>query len=373
MGNTKRSLTFWVLVLGLCIGAIVLVPFFRANKANKSEAEGTQKEQTKNLSEFGDAAIRPTSKSGYKTLREKAAKTSSEFEDNSSIQPIAMKDKRIRQREIEALGKTGDSQSITLLISVLKDEDMDIRGVVDYIYTDVNYVHSEDMLLIEETLVKIGKPAVKPLIAVLKDRNNNYARARAIKILGKIGDSQAVKSLVALLKDKDWDIRWRVVKALGEIGDNSAIKPLVITLKDEDRRVRYRAVEALENMGDKQRIVELLASLKDEDFYVQLKVIEALKIIAGEDFGEWQKQELLEQNQWLMQKLVQRQFEQQKQKLLKEQTKLLRERQLLEQNKDRFSAQELLEQQKLLERSSQKLLEQEQWLEENKEKFSTQK
>ncbi|MCK4905380.1 HEAT repeat domain-containing protein, partial [bacterium] len=230
--RTSRKSTFWILVLGLCIGAIVLVPFFCANKANKSEAEGTQKEQTENLSKLSETTV--TSNNEVKTLRERAANPLSEFEDNASITPIAIKDKRILYREIEVLEKTEDiSQAVELLISALKDGDMEVRErEFDYLPDGPG-----GLLQIEEALIRIGKPAVESLIIVLKDKHSNYARSRAIKVLGKIGDSQALKPLIAVLKDKDWDIRWRTAKALGELGDSSAIKPLTIALKDEDRRV----------------------------------------------------------------------------------------------------------------------------------------
>ena len=52
----------------------------------------------------------------------------------------------------------------------------------------------------ENTLVKIGKPAVEPLIEVLKDKENP-ARVSAAKILGKIGDGSAIKPLIDCLTE----------------------------------------------------------------------------------------------------------------------------------------------------------------------------
>ncbi|MDH5704130.1 MAG: HEAT repeat domain-containing protein, partial [Aigarchaeota archaeon] len=50
------------------------------------------------------------------------------------------------------------------------------------------------------TLVKIGTPAVKPLIAALKYKNQNV-RAAAAEALGEIGDPRAVEPLTRLLSD----------------------------------------------------------------------------------------------------------------------------------------------------------------------------
>lgn len=52
----------------------------------------------------------------------------------------------------------------------------------------------------ENALVKIGKPAVEPLIEALKDKENP-ARVSAAKILGKIGNGRAIKPLISCLTD----------------------------------------------------------------------------------------------------------------------------------------------------------------------------
>lgn len=54
----------------------------------------------------------------------------------------------------------------------------------------------------ENKLIKIGKPAVEPLIEVLKNKNNP-ARGYAAKILGQIGDRRAIEPLVDCLTELD--------------------------------------------------------------------------------------------------------------------------------------------------------------------------
>ena len=78
---------------------------------------------------------------------------------------------------------SAQADGVDKLINQLKDENCSVR------------------IAAAKTLVKIGKPAVEPLIAVLKDKNELFARQTAAKALGKIGDSRAVEPLVAILKD----------------------------------------------------------------------------------------------------------------------------------------------------------------------------
>ena len=63
----------------------------------------------------------------------------------------------------------------------------------------------------------------------------------------KIGEP-AVEPLIEALKDKDQDVRWEAALALGNIGDERAVEPLIEALKDEDEDVREAAGEALEKI-----------------------------------------------------------------------------------------------------------------------------
>jgi HEAT repeat protein len=66
-------------------------------------------------------------------------------------------------------------------------------------------------------LVKIGSPAVEPLIGLLKDENA-WLRSFAAEGLGELGDKRSVQPLVALLKDEDEEVRRSATKALSKLG-----------------------------------------------------------------------------------------------------------------------------------------------------------
>ena len=75
-----------------------------------------------------------------------------------------------------------------------------------------------------EALVRIGPPAVKPLIAVLKDQRGDVrstasqARSKAAQALGEINDRRAVEPLTAALNDPDLDVQRNVAAALFVLG-----------------------------------------------------------------------------------------------------------------------------------------------------------
>lgn len=149
---------------------------------------------------------------------------------------------------------------INPLLSALKDQNTDIKNIAI------------------ETLVGIGKPAVKNLIAALSDENLEI-RKGCIEALGKIGDNNAVEPLILALKDDDAGIRWKAVKALGILGDKRAIEPLITALNDENNNNRRKAVEMLGEIGDTRAIEPLLAVLKDKDAGVRYFAVGSLKKI----------------------------------------------------------------------------------------------
>lgn len=97
--------------------------------------------------------------------------------------------------------------------------------------------------------------AVAPLIALLKDKKAleggdclcNCAPQAVIEALVKIGEP-AVGPLIAELANDDKEIRERVAWALGEIRDVRAVEPLRALLKDRSYAVQQAAEKALQKI-----------------------------------------------------------------------------------------------------------------------------
>ena len=173
----------------------------------------------------------------------------------------ALKDRywNVRVCAVKALGDIGDARAVEPLIVILKRkyEDRDVREEAIRALGRIGDLRAVKPLLNEtewmsylitiekwDELVKIGKPAVKPLIGV-SEHEDTDVRACAAETLGKIGDVRAIEPLIAALKDRYWNVRVCAAKALGEIGDTRAVKPLMAALKDENMDVHKAAEKAI--------------------------------------------------------------------------------------------------------------------------------
>jgi HEAT repeat protein len=77
--------------------------------------------------------------------------------------------------------------------------------------------HEQVRTLATWALVKIGPPAVGPLVAALWDTSTNV-RAAAAQALGEIGDPQATPSLIAAQDTENTEVRKAIAAALVKIG-----------------------------------------------------------------------------------------------------------------------------------------------------------
>lgn len=102
-----------------------------------------------------------------------------------------------------------------------------------------------------EALVKIGKPAVEPLIRGL-DNPDDTVKLKIIETLAEIGDPRATKPLIMLMEGK-WienEIIFNAAAALGKIKDPRAIIPLVNLFCKVHGEIRENAAWALAEIGE---------------------------------------------------------------------------------------------------------------------------
>jgi hypothetical protein len=139
----------------------------------------------------------------------------------------------------------GQTEDLTKLIGKLKEKRPDARArVVD-------------------ALVKIGAPAVDPLIAALKDPNSTV-RDNALTALGRIGDPRAVEPLIAVIRDSDVAISFGAAQVLRRFNDPRAIEPLLADMSDPNPTVRGWATLALCETMDTRAIEPMIAVLNDK-------------------------------------------------------------------------------------------------------------
>jgi HEAT repeat protein len=187
--------------------------------------------------------------------------------------------------------RKGEKEALNRMIKILSDENDKISSSFF------------------EFLVKMGEPAVKPLIEALTI-SKSQSSLPIIEALGEIGDPRAIYALTTKLKDKDWQVRstaalaigWikhpkgvkaltralkdknfvvrrNAARALGEIKSNEAVGALIKALGDKDWQVRSTAAWALGEIKDPEAVIPLTKKLKDKDKEVVIKTIDALRAI----------------------------------------------------------------------------------------------
>lgn len=172
----------------------------------------------------------------------------------------------VGEQDMEVLAKMGDP-AIKPLIGLMDSEGSQLRiyaatALQNLGWVAVNEVDQMSYLLATQDwdgLVEKGKPAVECLISVLKDEDISV-RGNATIALGRIGGAEVVDSLIDTLKDEVYEIRKNAAEALGKIGDARAVEPLIAALKSEIGTVRQSAATALGMIGDikaEKRLIEI--------------------------------------------------------------------------------------------------------------------
>ncbi|CAF3721333.1 unnamed protein product, partial [Rotaria socialis] len=182
---------------------------------------------------------------------------------------LATQDKNIYHRQIahQVLGHLGGKATtqelIRLLLTVLSDQDCDVRLCA-----------CNALGLLGEKAA--SKEVVKVLLAALSDQSC-AVRVRACRVLGRLGKKAAnedvIKGLLTALSDQDCDVRVCACNALGLLGEKAAseevVKVLLAALSDQSCAVRVRACKVLVRLGEKAAneyvIKGLLTALSDQD------------------------------------------------------------------------------------------------------------
>ena len=188
--------------------------------------------------------------------------------------------------------------------------DVPYQQIVNHI-RQLNSDDREASMRAETALIKDGTNATKALTLAMGTQNL-WVRKRIIKILGEIGDENAVECLVEALGDKSGKVRSfamsgvlklgvhaipflrkavksdsprlrsNATKVLGMIDENDARDAALTSLTDRDPKVRKTGVKTLSRVGDQQIVNHLKNMLDDENEPVGFEAAFALaKVEAG--------------------------------------------------------------------------------------------
>lgn len=166
-------------------------------------------------------------------------------------------DAHVRSRAASALGKIGGSRAIDALISRLDDSyDEERVGKQGYTADGDRAPQCDETYTVRvgparDALVRIGTPAVEPLLKAARDSDNPAIWYWAVLTLAYIAVrnqavlERVVESLVALLKVAREDVREAVAEAFEWIGPTRGFDPLIGLLGDNSCRVRRIAAAAM--------------------------------------------------------------------------------------------------------------------------------
>lgn len=119
---------------------------------------------------------------------------------------------------------------------------------------------------VEELTRSPNPAAVQTLLDMLRD-SAWHVRFGAAKTLGMMKEKSAVDFLIELLGDGDISVRSQAASSLGMIGDARAVESLITALKAPDESVREEAALALGKMRDPRAVEPLLVLLASKEGY----------------------------------------------------------------------------------------------------------
>jgi HEAT repeat protein len=233
------------------LGELAVEPLLDALKEAVDEAtKAREKIEMIKFSE-NEAAIR-----GYGMVAKMESKKEAE-------QKNALQRAEARQEEIStALRSIRDQRAVEPLIAALNRPDWILRSVAaeclgllkepralePLVACGKNDPEPKVRIKANNALILFGPPVVGFVIPQLKDRDARI-RANAAEILGRIGNPQAVDTLLVALQDGVESVRNAVSKALGEIGDPRAVQPLVEILTSHPSKEAASALSAMYKSG----------------------------------------------------------------------------------------------------------------------------
>ena len=170
----------------------------------------------------------------FKHIAKAVGSTSVPYLANAVKSPII----EVKRNAAEALSMFKETDAASVLVAALFDRELQHDA--------------------ERYLRYIGQPAVKPLLPLI-DEKNEEVRFSALIILGSLGEKSALKPLLKALKIEK--LRNPAIEALGGIKEPKAAKALIPFLNSENRNIRMQAVNSLGLIGNKMAIAPLIDML----------------------------------------------------------------------------------------------------------------
>jgi len=182
------------------------------------------------------------------------------FPERRNIALAALQDSSplVRALAAEAIGKSGLTELIPRLVTLLNEESPEVRRRVTTALV---------------RLATVARESVSESALHLSASDNPDCRLQAVKLFGALGE---VGQLIFLSKDEDYLVRREAIAALGEIKNPETSGRLAMALADEEADVRLAAATALGWSGFNDEPGSLVLALEDSSQRVQTAAIKSL-------------------------------------------------------------------------------------------------
>ena len=203
-------------------------------------------------------------------------------------------DPDVRQKAALAVAQSGANRDLSLMFELLGDRDWRVRktivdgfvreasaevtrGLIDALADPENAGKRNSST---EALIRIGDPAISPIVQRLRTETDADVRLSLVNLLGDLHSPEAFQMLTELVAtEEDINIASSVVSSIGKYRDAAALPQLVGVLrKRDDLWLKFHVVEALGEIGDRSALPAILPLYSDKS--LRKPVLESIGKIA---------------------------------------------------------------------------------------------
>lgn len=199
-----------------------------------------------------------------------------------------------RQKAALMVAQAADEPHLPLMFELLGDKDWRVRKtIVDGFVRDARPDVIAGLLAAladpgnagkrnsaTEALIRIGEPAISPIVDQLALETDVDVRLSLVNLLGDLRREDAFEMLLSLLdSESDINVSSSIVSSLGKYRDAAALPPLMHTLQQrDDLWLKFHVIEALGEIGDRAALPAILPLYGEKS--LRKPVLEAIGKIA---------------------------------------------------------------------------------------------
>src|SRR5581483_11607440 len=214
--------------------------------------------------------------------------------DPQLLEQARSSDPDARQKAAFSVSQSKNESDLPLMFELLGDKDWRVRKtIVDGFVRDARPVIIEGLIdaladpenagkrnSATEALIRIGDPAINPIVRRLRTETDVDVRLSLVNLLGDLRSSEAFTMLMGMLdQEQDINIASSVVSSLGKYRDAAVLPLLMRTLQArEDLWLKFHVIEALGEIGDRAALPAVLPLYAEKS--LRKPVLEAVGKIA---------------------------------------------------------------------------------------------